>query len=75
VAVMEATYDPEADAAYIRLRKSASISETYACEDLPQSSTGQINLDFTKEGKLVGIEVLYASEILAPELLERFTKI
>ena len=50
---MHVTYDPKADAVYIRLRKDTFRTEF-------DSSTG-VALDYDVEGRLVGIEILYAS--------------
>ena len=50
---MHVTYDPKADAAYIRLRKGTFRTEF-------DESTG-VALDYDVEGRLVGIEILYAS--------------
>ncbi|OYW28655.1 MAG: hypothetical protein B7Z44_07590 [Caulobacter sp. 12-67-6] len=54
----EPTYDPEADAAYIKLAEGGY----YESEEV---SPGVI-LDFTQDGKLLGIEILSASKTLAP---------
>lgn len=46
------TYDPEADALYVRFApKGTAIAETREVQP-------DIMLDFTADGKLVGIEVL-----------------
>jgi uncharacterized protein YuzE len=63
-------YDSPADAAYIYLGESrgpGSVVQTYACD--PVQVAGMINLDFDKDGRLLGIEVLGASAKLLPELL------
>lgn len=53
----EMTYDPEADALYIRL----SEESPYEGED-----AGPMTLHYTKDGRVVGIEVLGATRVLAP---------
>ncbi len=55
---MEITYDPIADAAYIRLRAvPARVVRTQEVND-------DINIDFGDDGSIVGIEVLSAKERL-----------
>ncbi|MHB0915648.1 MAG: DUF2283 domain-containing protein [Thermoleophilia bacterium] len=63
------TYDQDADAAYIYLREieAGGSVKTYPCD--PLEVDGMINLDFDKEGRLVGIEVLGASNKLPPEVI------
>jgi len=55
---MTQRYDPEADAAYIKLADGGY----YESEEV---SPGVI-LDFTQDGKLLGIEIMHASKTLAP---------
>lgn len=57
------TYDPRADAAYIYLARSIEPGE--ACRTVPVSS--DINLDFDKDGHLIGIELL-SGALLHPTL-------
>lgn len=66
---MRITYDKSVDAAYIYLGKSNSedFGHTYPCD--PIAVSGQINLDFDKNKKLIGIEILDASKKLPEELL------
>lgn len=65
---MRVTYDSEADSAYIQLGKLdvGGVAYTYITE--PEIETGMINLDFDREGRLLGIEVLSASRSLPQEL-------
>jgi uncharacterized protein YuzE len=53
---MRITYDPSVDILYIRLREGA-IEES-------DEITPEIIADYANEGKLVGIEILDASEVL-----------
>ena len=65
------TYDPEADAAYIPIGPDLTPGEsTVQLYDLrnPQGR-GQIILDFDREGRLIGVEVLEAKTLLRPEVL------
>lgn len=70
------TYDRGADAAYIyliggRLRPGRAAF-TYTCD--PAQVKGQIQLDFDEEGRLIGIEVLAASQLLPPQALRRWRR-
>lgn len=64
------SYDAEVDAAYIYLAQDTNIRvhHTYCCD--PSEVNGMINLDFDKEGKLVGIEVIDASKKLPLDILK-----
>lgn len=55
--MIDMTYDPEVDAAYIYLG-STKILET---ED-----HGALICDYDAEGRIVGIEILNASSVLSP---------
>jgi uncharacterized protein YuzE len=66
------TYDPGADRGYVYLRdiESGGAKHTVPLdiEDGPESLVNLV-LDFDGEERLIGIEVLNASETLPPELL------
>jgi uncharacterized protein YuzE len=69
------TYDPAADAGYVYLRDidSGGVKHTVPL-DADDAEDGvdalsSIVLDFDGEERLIGIEVLNASEVLPPELL------
>jgi uncharacterized protein YuzE len=67
---MKVSYDSEVDAAYIRLVDDPGIGGvefTYGCD--PSEVGGMIHLDFDADGRLVGIEVLGASRLLAAETI------
>jgi uncharacterized protein YuzE len=67
---MIVAYDPDADAAYLRLAAeivAGSVAKTYPCDS--REIGGTINLDFDMKGRLIGIEVLDASRLLPPEVL------
>ena len=55
--------------AYIYLREigAGEVAHTHVTE--PEIETGMINLDFDREDRLIGIEVLSASQFLPAELL------
>lgn len=68
---MRVTYEPSVDAAYLQLVDeigAGGIAKTYPCD--PNEVAGMINLDFDSAGRLVGIEVLDASKLLPPGVLE-----
>jgi uncharacterized protein YuzE len=68
---MRITYDPSVDAAYLYLAHipDGGVEQTYVCD--AQSLAGSVHLDIDKEGRLVGIEVLGASDVLPSELLRQ----
>lgn len=55
--MIDMTYDPEADAAYIYLGR-AKIDHT--------EEAGPFIYDVDAEGRVIGIEILAASKVLAP---------
>ena len=55
--MIDITYDPEADAAYFRF-SSAKIDQT--------DEAGPFIYDVDAEGRVIGIEILDASKVLAP---------
>ncbi len=58
---MKITYDPEADALYIELRK-VSAADSIDIEE-------GVTVDLDAAGHIIGIEILDASERLTPEEL------
>lgn len=68
---MQITYDLQADGAYIRI--GGPIANGQATQQLHSIQTpggnGEIILDFDDAGHLLGIEVLFASSVLTPEVL------
>ncbi len=59
---MKITYDAEADALYIELRPLAP--GTAQCREL----TDDLTADYGPDGKLAGLEILDASQILGADL-------
>jgi len=59
------TYDSDADAAYVYLQPPTVVEPSGATT---LTVSADINLDFDSEGRLVGVEILGASN-LHPELL------
>ena len=69
---MRVTYDPSVDAGYIALREidSGGVKHTVPLDsEGGLEPLGSILLDFDGEERLIGIEVLNASDVLPPELL------
>ena len=61
---MKISYSPDVDIAYIKLGKGKyKISE--------QRAKGDIVVDFSDKGKIIGLEIFYASKV-APELVRQF---
>lgn len=54
----DTTYDPEADAAYVRIGRG-KVAET-------REVTPGVLLDYDAKGRLLGVELLTASRALAP---------
>ncbi|MCL4213241.1 MAG: DUF2283 domain-containing protein [Gemmatimonadales bacterium] len=69
---MKITYDESVDAAYIYLAvatEPGGVERTYCCD--PLEVNGQIHLDFDKQGRLIGIEVLGASKLLPEGIIPK----
>jgi uncharacterized protein YuzE len=65
-------YDPDIDAAYIWLKAAADgiqVAKTVPLD--PTEIDGEINLDFDRDGRLVGIEIQSASRFLDPALIRQ----
>ena len=69
---MKITYDKDADAAYIYLVDidGGDVKQTKSVPCDGVVDFGTINFDFDRDGKIVGIEVLTASNILPVALLQ-----
>lgn len=68
---MKITYDPEADAAYIQLANTiptGSVARTVECQISNEVEPVAIDLDIN--GKIVGIEILSARNLLPPEAID-----
>lgn len=60
---MRVVYDKQADAAYIYLKDKIAKGEVKKTVSMNDS----INLDFDAHQKLIGIEILYASKVVAKQ--------
>lgn len=54
---MKLTHDPHGDVLYIYVQKNGKIAKTL-------NVTQDVNMDFSAEGQLIGVEVLRASRVL-----------
>lgn len=66
------SYDPEADAAYVTLGEEIGTGEAVqqvSLIDTPNGET-QVTIDFDGEGRILGFEILAASQGLRKEALE-----
>jgi uncharacterized protein YuzE len=73
---MRAEYDKSANSLYIYIKQiieNGEVKQTYPCN--PKEVGGEINLDFDKNGYLIGIEVLDADTKVSKEFLEAADKI
>ncbi|TDB82843.1 DUF2283 domain-containing protein [Actinomadura sp. KC216] len=74
MAELKVTYSQQADAAYIYFEDPAragapgTAAKTYPCD--PIAVDGMINLDFDKEGRVIGIEILDARSKFPSYLLD-----
>lgn len=70
--MLRVTYDASVDAAYIYLRKIAPREAKRSQSVVVHGRTGDCSLSFdsTDAGELIGIEVLDASDLLPPALLD-----
>lgn len=68
---MKLTYDRDADAAYLMVADSIAPGEATHQIELTNDGTvgGQFILDFGTDGKLLGLEVLFASDALHASVL------
>ena len=65
---MNVSYDPIANAAYIRLGDTSRKFARMVALD-PSDVGGMINLDFDEDGFVLGIEFIDATGLLSPEVL------
>jgi len=68
------TFDKKANAAYLYIVDigSADVVRTQEC-DVDQM-LGSINLDFDKDNRLVGIEIINANQVLPKRLIDELSK-
>jgi uncharacterized protein YuzE len=64
---MRILFDRQTNTAYLELSDEVEKTRTHACD--PLGVNGEINLDFSSSGELIGIEVLDARRMLPGDLL------
>ncbi|MHA7304711.1 DUF2283 domain-containing protein [Arthrobacter sp. TMN-49] len=68
---VQISHDSQADAAYIRI--GGPIAASQATQQLHSiqapGGNGELILDFDDDGFLLGVEVLFASAVLSPDVL------
>ncbi|MCJ1697557.1 DUF2283 domain-containing protein [Rathayibacter caricis] len=69
---MRITYDPTADAAYIMI--TDRIADGSAVQQLDSIATpgglGEVILDFDADGRLLGVEILNARDVLPSSVID-----
>lgn len=71
VPLMTIAFDPAVDAAYIPIGDGPGPGEAVRqIADISGPAGGEIILDFDAEGRLLGIELLGATLLLRPEVLQ-----
>lgn len=68
---MRVTFDPEANAAYVYLKDQippGGVSRSEFCD--VEVAGGPVFLQFDSDGRLIGIEILGATELLPAEVLD-----
>lgn len=73
---MKMTYDPEVDVAYMQFVESIADGEAarsiVAVKETTADGPAELNVDLDADGRLLGIEILFASESLPPGTLAAF---
>ena len=73
---MDGTYDPEVDAAYLRLiptlEAGSSKPQVVARTD---DLSGEFVFDVDEEGRIIGIQVLDAAAVLRPETIAQLQRL
>jgi uncharacterized protein YuzE len=76
LSIVDGTYDPEVDAAYLRLiptlEEGSSKRQVVARTD---DRAGEFVLDVDEDGRNIGIEVLDAKAVLRPETIAQLQRL
>ncbi|SQG63756.1 Uncharacterized conserved small protein [Corynebacterium renale] len=67
---MELTYDPMADTAYLSLAGEGFASDWQISGITCDKIAGEVEIDVSSDGKIIGIEFVCASSILPATLLQ-----
>ena len=73
---MKITYDAEADCVYVHFLsdvKPKHFITGIAPEDFDE--TFEMNLDIAEDGKITGIEIVFASKAFSQEMLDSFQQV
>ena len=73
--LMRVTYDDEANAAYVELEDDATVGSAVENIVVERPGRGDIVLDFDAEGRLLGVEVIGARELLRTAVLNAANQI
>lgn len=68
---MRMTYDPEADAAYIYVVDKIGPGEAKFTRTMDKKINGTVALDFSEDGKLLGIEIIPGANLLSKKVLAK----
>ena len=69
------TYDWSADAAYFNISPRIKAGEAVRQDVHEIDGRGEVILDFDKDGKLLGVEILGAKSLLRPSTLKQAKRI
>ena len=69
------TYDRSADAAYSNISPRITFGEAVRQDVHEIDGRGEVILDFDKDGKLLGVEILGAKSLLRPSTLKQAKRI
>jgi uncharacterized protein YuzE len=73
---MDGTYDPEVDAAYLRLVPALEPGESKRqARVVADGLRATMILDFDDEDRILGIEIIGASDQLRPETIEQLRRL
>lgn len=71
--LLKVTYDKKANAVYLYFTKSIGEGEVDTTGVIADESTGNshnVNIDFDKNGKVLGLEIIDADKTLASDFME-----
>ena len=69
------TYDRSADAAYFNISPRINLGESVRQDVHEIDGRGEVILDFDRDGKLLGVEILGAKSLLRPSTLKQAQRI
>ncbi|MCU1526673.1 MAG: hypothetical protein JWP75_436 [Frondihabitans sp.] len=72
---LDATYDPEADAAYFSLSPRIGPGKAAKQRVVGIPENGELILDFDKRGRLLGLEILGAKNLLKRKTMKTLRRL